>query len=136
MKSVMVCSDTVNKCSCLTGDVEKGKTTPTSPLPPSPSSAGSHGRTKSEGALHMSQPLPPIKVPSNEKEEEAEGAEPRVAREEEEELRSGTGEEIFQYFTIWWHKPYPGVPSKTSPFCSLILFSGALFGFKKCKISL
>ena len=70
----------------------------------------------------MSQPLPPIKVPSNEKEEEAEGAEPRVAREEEEELRSGTGEEIFQYFTIWWHKLYPGVPSKNLPFCSNIYF--------------
>ncbi|XP_071510595.1 uncharacterized protein [Diadema antillarum] len=52
-------------------EAEKGKNPPVSPMGPSPShSAGPHGRTRSEGALHLSQPLPPIKVPSNEKEEE------------------------------------------------------------------
>ncbi|XP_072173435.1 uncharacterized protein [Diadema setosum] len=52
-------------------EAEKGKNPPATPLGPSPlHSAGPHGRTRSEGALHLSQPLPPIKVPSNEKEEE------------------------------------------------------------------
>lgn len=62
-------------------EIEKGKTSPSSPLPHSSSSAGPHGRTRSEGALQMSQPLPPIKVPSNEKEED--GMESRSTKRED-----------------------------------------------------
>jgi len=51
-------------------EAEKDKTTPTSPLPQTSSSAGPRGRTRSEGALQMSQPLPPIKVPSNNNDED------------------------------------------------------------------
>lgn len=54
------------------GEAEKAQTTPRSPPPPTSSSAGPHGRTRSEGALQMSQPLPPIKVPSNDNNEEDE----------------------------------------------------------------
>eukprot|EP00057_Strongylocentrotus_purpuratus_P008161 XP_011662635.1 PREDICTED: interaptin [Strongylocentrotus purpuratus] len=53
-------------------EAEKAQTTPRSPPPPTSSSAGPHGRTRSEGALQMSQPLPPIKVPSNDNNEEDE----------------------------------------------------------------
>ncbi|XP_063953339.1 uncharacterized protein LOC129255520 isoform X2 [Lytechinus pictus] len=51
-------------------EAEKGQTTPRSPPPQTSSSAGPHGRSRSEGALQMSQPLPPIKVPSNNNEED------------------------------------------------------------------